>query len=355
MASYRESIDVRAPISEAYRLFSDFEGFPSFMEGIEEVKRTGSDRLYWRADIAGREEEWEARITERHKDARISWASVSGANNTGTVTFDKLGDDTTRVHMLVEYEPQGFMENVGATLGAVNGRMRGDLQRFKDLAESHHAEAHLHDGETGWREGETRWHDPVEEGRPVDYDPDRQRTEQLDRLSVQAAPGGTVPGGVIPDDRVAGGHTRGDNVPDVSLDDERAHVDRRLRGREETEAGRQGVAPDVEDDVDWEVDESLARSLEDSGGRELRTDTGLMADVDDTPTTSESRRLGEGEDPAVDADDVPLSKEDQRLGGGDLLPPIYDEADFPTGRRISDAAPVQQRPPKEEGEPPAEG
>ncbi len=245
MASYRESIDVRAPISETYKLFADFERFPSFMEGVEEVKRTGPDRLHWRAGIAGREEAWEAEVTEQLEDSRISWASVSGTNNAGTVTFDKLDDDTTRVHMEVEYEPQGFMETVGATLGGVNGRMRGDLQRFKDLAESQHADAetYMHEAETDWREGETRWHDPVEEGRPVDYDPAPRRVAE--------------------------------------------------------------------------------------------------ADMDDTPTTSESRRLGEGEDPAVDADDVPLSKEDQRLEGGDLLPPTFDEDDRP----ITDLQPTGRRPP----------
>ncbi len=339
MASYRESIDVRAPISETYKLFADFERFPSFMEGVEEVKRTGPDRLHWRAGIAGREEAWEAEVTEQLEDSRISWASVSGTNNAGTVTFDKLDDDTTRVHMEVEYEPQGFMETVGATLGGVNGRMRGDLQRFKDLAESQHADAetYMHDAETDWREGETRWHDPVEEGRPVDYDPAPRR----DRPDVHAAPGGTVPGGVIPDDRMADGPARGDAVPDISLDDERAHANRRLGEREDVDLARQGLAPDRGGDIDWEADESMARDLERSGGREPRSETGLMADMDDTPTTSESRRLGEGEDPAVDADDVPLSKEDQRLEGGDLLPPTFDEDDRP----ITDLQPTGRRPP----------
>lgn len=135
MASFDKSVEVNAPISEAYALFSNFERFPEFMEGVESVRREGADQLQWHARIAGKDERWSARITENVPEGRVAWESTSGARNEGLVTFDKLTEDRTRVHMHVEYEPEGFVENVGSLLGVVNARMAGDLNRFKELVE----------------------------------------------------------------------------------------------------------------------------------------------------------------------------------------------------------------------------
>lgn len=135
MASFEKSIDVDVPVAEAYMLFSDFESFPSFMEGVQSVERLPGDRLRWHASIGGREEEWTARITEQAPSTAIAWSSTSGARNEGRVTFHKLDGASTRVHMHIEYEPEGLIENVGTLLGVVNGRIAGDLKRFKELVE----------------------------------------------------------------------------------------------------------------------------------------------------------------------------------------------------------------------------
>lgn len=135
MATFSESIKVEVPIREAFVMFSDFERFPGFMEGVEEVRRTGDDTLHWKAEIGGRVEEWDARITEETIDERIAWSSTSGSKNDGLVTFEKLDDGTARINFHIEYEPEGIVENIGTMLGVVNGRIRGDLRRFKELAE----------------------------------------------------------------------------------------------------------------------------------------------------------------------------------------------------------------------------
>ncbi|NLG08463.1 MAG: SRPBCC family protein [Deinococcales bacterium] len=171
MASFDKSIDVDVPVAEAYLLFSEFERFPSFMEGVESVERIGQDELRWRANIAGREEEWTARITEQAPSQRIAWESTSGARNAGEATFDKLDANHTRVHLHIEYEPEGFVENVGALLGIVNGRMSADLERFKQLVEEGGAARsgwHASDGsraeataaEMAGAEPRRDWHDP---------------------------------------------------------------------------------------------------------------------------------------------------------------------------------------------------
>jgi uncharacterized membrane protein len=48
-----------------YNQWTQFEEFPHFMEGVEEVRQEGDKRLFWRAKIGGKAKEWEAEITDQ--------------------------------------------------------------------------------------------------------------------------------------------------------------------------------------------------------------------------------------------------------------------------------------------------
>jgi uncharacterized membrane protein len=136
MAKFEQSIDVNVPVRTAYDQWTQFETFPEFMEGVEEVRQITDTKLRWRAEIGGRTEEWDAEITEQLPDERIAWTSRSGAKNAGVVTFHHLSDDATRIMLQVEYEPETAVERVGTLLGIVERRMKGDLERFKEFIES---------------------------------------------------------------------------------------------------------------------------------------------------------------------------------------------------------------------------
>lgn len=140
MAIFEHAIEVDVPLSVAYNQWTQFEEFPRFMEGVEKVEQVSDTMLRWEAEIAGVTEKWNAEITEQTPDHRIAWRSTSGAKNAGVVTFHRISDDTTRVMLQIEYDPQGFIENVGAALGIVQGRMRGDLERFKNFIEERQTE-----------------------------------------------------------------------------------------------------------------------------------------------------------------------------------------------------------------------
>lgn len=138
MTRYEHSIDVDVPVTVAYNQWTQFEEFPRFMEGVKEVQQLTDTKLFWRAEIAGIEQQWQAEITEQTPDQRVAWTSTSGARHAGVVTFHKITDNTTRVMLQIEYEPEGFIENVGAALGVVKARMAGDLERFKVFIEQRH-------------------------------------------------------------------------------------------------------------------------------------------------------------------------------------------------------------------------
>jgi uncharacterized membrane protein len=139
------SIEVNAPLKAVYNQWTQFEEFPHFMEGVEEVRQEGEKWLFWRAKIAGRAKEWEAEITNQVPDQTIAWESIDGSQNSGNITFDELGENLTRVNATIGYEPEGFLEKTGDALGFPSARIEGDLKRFRDYIEERGRET------GGWR------------------------------------------------------------------------------------------------------------------------------------------------------------------------------------------------------------
>jgi len=147
MANIEKSIDVHVPVHTAYNQWTQFEEFPRFMEGVREVRQLDDRRLHWRAEIGGKETEWDAVITEQIPDERIAWTNTSGAKNAGVVTFHKIDPQTTRLMLQLDYDPEGAMENIGSALGMVGRRVEGDLERFKEFIEARGSETGAWRGE----------------------------------------------------------------------------------------------------------------------------------------------------------------------------------------------------------------
>lgn len=136
MSVIEKSIEINVPVNMAYNQWTQFEEFPKFMEGVKEVKQTDDTHLRWKAEIAGKEKEWDAEITEQIPDERIAWRARDGAMNAGVVTFHRLSDKKSKVMLQMEYDPEGIVENVGDAVGVVSQRVLGDLERFKRYIEN---------------------------------------------------------------------------------------------------------------------------------------------------------------------------------------------------------------------------
>lgn len=136
MSVIEKSIEINVPVNTAYNQWTQFEEFPKFMEGVKEVKQTDDTHLRWKAEIAGKEKEWDAEITEQIPDERIAWRAREGAMNAGVVTFHRLSDKKSKVMLQMEYDPEGIVENVGDAVGVVSQRVLGDLERFKRYIEN---------------------------------------------------------------------------------------------------------------------------------------------------------------------------------------------------------------------------
>lgn len=136
MSTVTESVDVNVPVRAAYNQWTQFETFPEFMGGVQEIRQIDAKHTHWKTEIGGVKREFDAEITEQLPDERVAWKSTEGEKQAGVVTFHRLDDTRTRVTVQMDYDPQGIIENAGDKLGVVDRQVKGDLKRFKEYIES---------------------------------------------------------------------------------------------------------------------------------------------------------------------------------------------------------------------------
>lgn len=129
------SVDVKAPVRVAYNQWTQFEEFPRFMDGVESITQIKDDLLKWNVNLAGVRREFETVITEQTPDQRVAWMTTHGPTHAGVVTFHKIDDETTRVTLQMDYDPEGFLETVADRLGFVSAQIDRDLARFQTFIE----------------------------------------------------------------------------------------------------------------------------------------------------------------------------------------------------------------------------
>jgi len=136
MEHINKIIEVDRPVRTVYNQWTQFEAFPAFMAGVKEVRQLDDTHVHWLANVWGKDVEWDAEITEQEPDRRISWKSISGVPNAGTVRFEPVTNTRTRVRLTMAYEPSGAVENVGDALGLLNARVQATVEDFKKFIES---------------------------------------------------------------------------------------------------------------------------------------------------------------------------------------------------------------------------
>jgi uncharacterized membrane protein len=140
MTDTMQTIDVDVPIGTAYNQWTQFESFPEFMDGVDEVTQKTDTLTHWKISIGGVKREFDAEITEQHPDERVAWRAVGGTDHAGVVTFHKIADDKTRIALQFETRPQGIVEKAGDALGLTNAHAKADLKRFKQFIEARGSE-----------------------------------------------------------------------------------------------------------------------------------------------------------------------------------------------------------------------
>lgn len=170
-----EEIDVGAPVRVCYDQWTRFTEFPTFMKKVENVEQESDETLNWKANILWSHRAWRSTIIEQVPDRRIVWRSEGDKGSAdGAVTFHEVGPDLTRIVLVLEYHPKGFVERTANVWRAQGRRARLELKHF---ARHVMTEAVLHpDQVQGWR-GEIRDGQVVATGETADEEGDQEQQE----------------------------------------------------------------------------------------------------------------------------------------------------------------------------------
>jgi uncharacterized membrane protein len=104
-----EELDLPVPRAVAYKAWTQFEEFPSFMKKVENVEQQEDQTVEWKAKILWSHRSWTAEIVDQVPNERIVWRSKGEKGYVdGAVTFHELTPDLTRMLVNLEYYPAGI-------------------------------------------------------------------------------------------------------------------------------------------------------------------------------------------------------------------------------------------------------
>ncbi|MEV6736681.1 SRPBCC family protein [Streptomyces sp. NPDC051104] len=282
-----EDVDVGVPAREAYNQWTQFPDFERFAKGVEDVRQEDETTTHWQAKIAKSRRQWRGVVTEQVPDERIAWTTEGPkGTNKGVVTFHPLGDNLTKVLLVLQYYPKGLFEKTGSLWRAQGRRTRLDLKLYRSFVMTR-------------GEATGAWRGEIRDGEVV------RSSEEVEREEEEAK--GRGERGEEPEER------RG----------ERGEEPEERRGeREEEPEERRGEREEEPEDREEEPEERRRDEEEEDReeGRRGRRDE----DEDEEPEEEE------GDEPEDDS----TSEEDDEWEGEDEQPDDrYDEREAPAGRR----------------------
>ncbi|MFE1251536.1 SRPBCC family protein [Streptomyces sp. NPDC058735] len=142
MSTVKETVEVDVPVHTAYNQWTQFEEFPNFMEGVEEIRQVDDRHNHWTTKIAGVRREFDTEIVDQLVDERVTWRTTSGdIHQRGSVRFERVDDTHTRVELVMDIETSGAAEKAADMTGTIDRRIKGDMKRFKQYIEERGAES----------------------------------------------------------------------------------------------------------------------------------------------------------------------------------------------------------------------
>ncbi|MGW7414499.1 SRPBCC family protein [Streptomyces sp. NPDC054863] len=268
-----ETIDVGVPVRVAYDQWTRYEDFSTFAKGVKSATTADDTSSDWKLKVFWSNRSWKAHTTQQVPDARISWTSEGAKGTTkGVVTFHPLGDNLTRVLLVIEYYPKGLFERTGNIWRAQGRRARLDL---KNYARHISMKGDIDDG----------WRGSIEDGEVVKSHEDALAEEEEARSEEEGHEG--EEGRQPDDDRPEGEHeeeeeAEEEQAPEAEYEEDEEPGAEYEEGEpeesyeEEEEEGEPEAEYEEEDDPEAEyeeaeiVDEDEGRDQEDADSRKQR-------------------------------------------------------------------------------------
>lgn len=129
-------VEVDAPMTLVWSLWSDLEQMPRWMKWIDSVKvlEDNPELSRWQLATRGLEFTWLSRILKVVPHQIIQWESVDGLPNRGAVRFYDL-HGKSMVRLTIAYSIPGWLGQMMDNLflgKAVESTIQADLERFRE-------------------------------------------------------------------------------------------------------------------------------------------------------------------------------------------------------------------------------
>lgn len=136
-----KNIIVKTDVENAYRIWSDFENFPMFMEHVKSVRKGSDDKSYWQVKgPLGTTVEWIAETTVKEENKRLGWSTKDmqgDITTSGQVLFNPLPKNETDVTLTFKIETKGgvAVDLVEKLFANPEKKIEEDLRNFKAYVE----------------------------------------------------------------------------------------------------------------------------------------------------------------------------------------------------------------------------
>ena len=136
MSMVQQAVEVSAPLHTVYEQLATLENYPRFMQGVERVTPLGNDQTHWVMELQGQRREFDATITERSLDKRVSWSTIDGPLVAETLTVRPIGETRTQIVAQLEADAAFLLPGDRHAPETLNRRLKSDLNTFKSLCET---------------------------------------------------------------------------------------------------------------------------------------------------------------------------------------------------------------------------
>jgi len=126
------TVTVHAPVREVFERWSRVEDFPTFMEGVREIRWLDEKRFSLKSENDGEFYHSLCELTLRINERRMAWRTLEGPDCSGVACFQNAGGGCTEVTLKMRYNPETGWHN----LEQVEQRLGRNMKRFKELVEA---------------------------------------------------------------------------------------------------------------------------------------------------------------------------------------------------------------------------
>jgi len=135
MSRFRETIEVGVPVRAAYDQLTQFESYPQFMTGVQQVIQLSDTETHWVMDLGGQQREFDAQLIECRPDQKVAWRSTGGPMLSEAITLKKVAPDRCQLIAELEADAMALLPSDAHAQEAMSRQLKADLTRFKDYVE----------------------------------------------------------------------------------------------------------------------------------------------------------------------------------------------------------------------------